>query len=83
MAKERHTVAFLVGAALGGAAGAIYGLLHAPRPGEVTIAELTERWHEIEDRAAEEIAVVESEVRERVGFDRPPAGGAADASAAG
>jgi gas vesicle protein len=74
MAKERHTVAFLLGAALGGAAGAVYGLLHAPRPGEVTIAELTERWHEIEDRAAEEVAVVESEVRERVEALRPETG---------
>jgi gas vesicle protein len=86
MAKERHPVAFMVGAVLGGAAGAIFGLMNAPRPGPETRADLTERWHDVEERAAQEIAHLESEVRDRVGqgqdqsteleievtIDRPP-----------
>jgi hypothetical protein len=64
--KERHTVAFMVGAILGGAAGAVYGLLNASRPGEATRADLTERWHDVEERAAQEIAQFEVEVSDRV-----------------
>jgi gas vesicle protein len=59
MAKERHTIAFVVGAALGGAIGAIYGLMNAPRPGVQTRADLTAR-------TAQEIANLETEVRDRV-----------------
>ena len=66
MAKERHTVAFVVGAALGGAVGAIYGLMKAPRPGAQTRADLTERWHDVGERTAQEIANLETEVRDRV-----------------
>ena len=66
MAKERHTVAFVVGAALGGAVGAIYGLMNAPRPGAQTRADLTERWHDVGERTAQEIANLETEVRDRV-----------------
>ena len=66
MARERHPVAFIVGAAIGGAAGAVYGLLNAPRPGAQTRADLTERWHDVEERTAEEIANIESDVRERI-----------------
>ena len=32
MARETHGTAFAIGAALGGAAGALWGLLNAPRP---------------------------------------------------
>lgn len=71
MAKERHPVAFMLGAAVGGAIGAVFGLLNAPRPGEETRLSLTERWHDVEERTAEGIAQVETEVRERVGLDRP------------
>src|SRR3712207_4374635 len=66
MAKERHTVAFVIGAALGGAVGAIYGLMNAPRPGAQTRADLTERWHDVSERTAQEIANLETEVRDRV-----------------
>ncbi len=76
MAKERHTVAFVVGAALGGAAGAVYWLLNAPRPGAETRADLTERWHDVEERTAQQIADSESEARERFGADSPSPGAA-------
>jgi len=66
MAKERHPVAFLMGAAIGGAVGAIYGLLNAPRAGAETRSGLTERWHEIEDQTEQSIAEIESQVNERV-----------------
>ena len=66
MAKERHPVAFLLGAAIGGAVGAVYGLLNAPRAGVTTRADLTERWHQIEDRTEQSIAEVESQMSERI-----------------
>jgi gas vesicle protein len=66
MAKERHPVAFLLGAALGGACGAVYGLLNAPRAGAKTRADLTERWHQIEDQAERGIVEIETQVNERV-----------------
>lgn len=75
MAKERHTVAFVLGAALGGAIGAVVGLMNAPRPGEETRADLTERWHDVEERAAQEIANLETEVRDRVAPEEPAHGG--------
>jgi gas vesicle protein len=75
MAKERHTVAFVVGAALGGAVGAVVGLMNAPRPGADTRADLTERWHDVEERAAQEIANFETEVRDRVAPETPRQGG--------
>ena len=71
MAKERHTVAFVLGAALGGAVGAVFGLMNAPRPGVETRAELTERWHDVEERAAQEIANLE------IGGPRPRGPGGA------
>ena len=66
MAKEQYPVAFLLGAAVGGAVGAIYGLLKAPRAGAETRAGLTERWHQIEDQTEQSIAEIESQVNERV-----------------
>ena len=66
MAKERHTVAFVVGAMLGGTIGAILGLMNAPRPGAQTRADLTERWHDVSERTAQEIANLETEVRDRL-----------------
>ena len=42
------------GAAIGGAIGAVVGLLNAPRPGIETRTDLTERWHDVEERTAEE-----------------------------
>ena len=75
MARERHTVAFVVGAALGGAIGAVVGLMNAPRPGAETRADLTERWHDVEERAAQEIANLETEARDRVAPETPAHGG--------
>ena len=66
MAKERHTVAFVIGAALGGAVGAVYGLMNAPRSGTDTRASLTERWHDVGDRTAQEFANLETEMRDRI-----------------
>ncbi len=75
MARERHTVAFVVGAALGGAVGAVFGLLNAPRPGADTRADLAERWHDVEERTAQEIANLETEVRDRIAPDAPVSSG--------
>jgi gas vesicle protein len=72
MAKERHAVAFVLGAALGGAVGAIYGLMNAPRPGIDTRVNLTERWHDVEERTAQEIANLETEVRDRIATEWSP-----------
>jgi gas vesicle protein len=62
----------MVGAVLGGTVGAIYGLLNAPRPGPQTRADLTERWHDVEQRTAQEVAHLDSEVRQRIGAERAP-----------
>jgi gas vesicle protein len=72
MAKERHPVAFVMGAALGGAIGAIVGLMNAPRRGEATRARLTERWHDVEERTAEGIAQIETDVRARIAPEWSP-----------
>jgi gas vesicle protein len=72
MAKERHAVAFVIGAAIGGAVGALYGLLNAPRPGIETRVDLTERWHDVEERTAQEIANLETEVRDRIATEWAP-----------
>lgn len=74
MAKERHAVAFVLGAAIGGAIGAVAGLLNAPRPGIETRTDLTERWHDVEERTAEEITTFESGVRERLASEWAPVG---------
>jgi gas vesicle protein len=72
MAKERHALAFVIGAAIGGAIGAVYGLMNAPRPGIDTRINLTERWHDVEERTAQEIANLESEVRDRIATEWSP-----------
>jgi gas vesicle protein len=72
MARERHAVAFVIGAAIGGAVGALYGLLNAPRPGIETRVDLTERWHDVEERTAQEIANLETEVRDRIATEWAP-----------
>ncbi|MBL8129571.1 MAG: YtxH domain-containing protein [Chloroflexia bacterium] len=72
MAKERHSTAFLVGAILGGAVGAVVGLMKAPRPGAETRFDLSERWHDVEELAAEELVNIESEVRDRLASEWTP-----------
>jgi gas vesicle protein len=74
MAKDRHTVAFVIGAAVGGAIGAVYGLMNAPRPGVDTRANLTERWHDVVEGTAEEIANLDTEVRDRIAPEWSPKG---------
>ncbi|MBW3631815.1 MAG: YtxH domain-containing protein [Chloroflexi bacterium] len=74
MAKERHTVAFVIGAALGGAIGAVYGLVNAPRPGADTRAGLTERWHDVSERAAAETTNLDTDVRTRIAPEWSPQG---------
>ena len=44
MADERHDVAFVVGALLGGVAGAVYTLFNAPQAGADTRAQLAEQF---------------------------------------
>ena len=74
MAKQQddHSVAFVVGALIGGTVGAIYGLLKAPRPGVETRFDLTERWHDVEELAAEELVNIETEVRDRLASEWTP-----------
>jgi gas vesicle protein len=74
MAKERHAVAFVIGAAIGGAVGAVYGLMNASRPGVDARADLTERWHDVEERTAHEITNLETEVRDRLASEWAPQG---------
>ncbi|MDQ2652212.1 MAG: YtxH domain-containing protein [Chloroflexota bacterium] len=72
MAKERHSAAFVFGAILGGAVGAVLGLMKAPRPGAETRFDLSERWHDVEELAAEEIVNIETEVRDRLASEWAP-----------
>jgi hypothetical protein len=51
--NQRHDVAFVIGAILGGAAGAAYGLLNAPDAGARTRALLTERGDRLAQRLAD------------------------------
>ncbi len=70
--QEDHSVAFVVGALIGGTVGAIFGLMKAPRPGVETRFDLTERWHDVEELAAEELVNIESEVRDRLASEWAP-----------
>lgn len=74
MAKQQqdHSVAFVVGAILGGAIGAVFGLMKAPRPGAETRFDLKERWHDVEELAAEEFVNIETEVRDRLASEWTP-----------
>ncbi len=72
MAKERHNTAFVFGAILGGAVGAVLGLMKAPRPGAETRFDLSERWHDVEELAAEELVNIETEVRDRLASEWTP-----------
>lgn len=72
MAKEEHSTAFLVGAILGGAVGAVLGLMKAQRPGAETRFDLSERWHDVEELAAEELVNIETEVRDRLASEWTP-----------
>ncbi len=69
MTTERHETAFLVGAVLGGIAGATYGLLNAPQSGAQTRAGLVAQWNAAVERVAQAVAGVEASLREVVGDD--------------
>ena len=66
VADERHDVAFVVGAILGGVAGATYTLFNAPQAGAQTRAQLAERRDAIAERLATAIAEVDGRVRRLV-----------------
>ena len=73
VADQRHDAAFVVGAVLGGLAGATYGLLRAPQSGERTRAQLAEYAHAVvyrveaaADRFADTAARLGGESRRRV-----------------
>ena len=72
MAKERHRTAFVVGAILGGAVGAVLGLMKAPSSGAETRFDIGERWHDVEELAAEELVNIETEVRDRLPSEWTP-----------
>lgn len=71
MAAERHNAAFVVGAVVGGLAGAAGALWRAPQAGGRTRAQIAERWDEATERLAQGIADVAGRVRGLLGQDEP------------
>ena len=69
MADERHDAAFVVGAVVGGVAGAVYALFNAPQAGERTRAELVARWNDAAERLAQGVAALDEGVRQLLGAD--------------
>lgn len=66
MAEERHDVAFIVGAALGGIAAAAATLLSAPRSGAATRADVTSRFSMVSERVSDFVGSNDDEVRKRL-----------------
>ena len=64
MADERHDAAFIVGAILGGLAGAVGTLFWAPQSGAETRTQLAERWNAAAERAAQGVATVDTRARD-------------------
>ena len=64
MADERHDATFIVGAILGGLAGALGTLFWAPQSGAQTRTQLAERWNAAAERAAQGVATVDARTRE-------------------
>lgn len=71
MAAERHNAAFVVGAVVGGLAGAAGALWRAPQAGGRTRAQIAERWDEATERLAQGIADVDGRARGLLGQDEP------------
>jgi hypothetical protein len=46
--------------------------MKAPRPGAETRFDLGERWHDVEELAAEELVNIETEVRDRLASEWTP-----------
>jgi len=61
VADERHDAAFVVGAVLGGAAGAAYGLFSAPQAGRRTRDQLAEHADALVQRLADAVAGVRAQ----------------------
>ena len=64
MADQRHDAAFVVGAILGGLAGAAAVLFRAPQSGAQTRAQLAERWNAAAEQAAQAVAAADGRARE-------------------
>jgi YtxH-like protein len=69
VAGERHDAAFVVGAIIGGAAGATYALLNAPQAGRRTRAQLAEGLDAIAQRLLDAATALQSFLQERGGPD--------------
>jgi len=67
VAAERHDAAFIVGAVLGGLAGAAGALFWAPQAGAQTRAQLGERWRDSTERLTQGIAGLETRARALLG----------------
>lgn len=69
MAAERHDAAFIVGAVVGGLAGAAGALWLAPQAGARTRAQLAERWNDAAEKVAQGVAGVDDRARGLLGRD--------------
>jgi gas vesicle protein len=69
VAAGRHETAFIVGAIIGSAAGAVYGLLNAPQTGWRTRADLSGYAEEMGDRLAARVETARSELRALFGVE--------------
>jgi hypothetical protein len=69
VADERHDAAFVVGAVVGGVAGAVYALFNAPQAGARTRADLVARWSDAAERLAQGVAALDEGVRQLLGAD--------------
>jgi hypothetical protein len=72
VAAERHDAAFIVGAVLGGLAGAAGVLFWAPQAGAQTRAQLGERWRDSTERLTQGIAGLETRARALLGQEDEP-----------
>lgn len=61
MADERHDAAFVVGAVVGGVAGAAYGLFSAPQAGRRTRGQLAEQADALVQRLADGVAALRAQ----------------------
>ena len=69
MAAERHDAAFIVGAVVGGLAGAAGALWLAPQAGVQTRGQLAEQWQGVSARVSQGVADLETRARALLGRD--------------
>lgn len=74
---ESHGGTFVLGLLLGGAAGALYGLLNAPNRGADSRAGLAGIWQDAVELTAEGLAEADNRVRSRLAGE-PPLAAAGD-----